>query len=294
MAYFNCLPDYYFKKFDKHQFIHSIFAMETLYILNYSCPACGASDRDRLCALYLTNKFDAINKCKSYDKYKVSWKVTNSVLANELLLREVLKTVPYIKGRLLDIGCGEKPYKDIFSSRVDSYVGIDLSKTLHSKHAVDVFANAHHLPFKENIFDTVLCLEVLEHVEKPLEVLKEIYTVLTKGGVLILSVPQNYWLHNDPGDFYRFTQEGLIEVVKNQTGFTINYIDSIGGTREFFVDFICKYISMKLNTGILNRLMPQIIKKIIVTFPQILYLKLFKNNDVNNLFSIGNIVVATK
>lgn len=232
--------------------------------------------------------------CKTSGRYKINWKATDSVLANELLLREVLKAAPYIKGSLLDIGCGEKPYKDIFSSQIKFYAGMDLPQTLHSKHAVDVFANAHLLPFKENIFDTVLCLEVLEHVEKPLEVLKGIYEVLREGGVLVLSVPQNYWLHKDPVDFYRFTREGLIEVVKKQTGFTINYINSIGGTREFFVDFICKYILIKLNTGILGRIIPVTLKKLIVTLPQILYLKLFKNTDVNNLFSIGNIVVATK
>ncbi len=114
---------------------------------------------------------------KTRNKYKVSWKTTNSVLANELLLREILKTIPYVRGRLLDIGCGEKPYKDIFSSRVDSYVGIDLVQTLHTKHAVNIFANAHHLPFPKCTFDTILCLEVLEHVERPLEVLRGIYTV---------------------------------------------------------------------------------------------------------------------
>lgn len=231
---------------------------------------------------------------QAFSKYKISWKATNSVLASELLLREVLKTIPYVRGKLLDIGCGEKPYKDIFSSRVDSYVGIDLPHTLHHKQDIDVFANAHHLPFKENTFDTVLCLEVLEHVERPVELLKEIFAVLRKDGVLILSAPQTYWLHKDPLDFYRFTQEGLIELVKNQTGFAINYIDSIGGTREFLVDFICKFILIKLNTGILSRILPKILKKLIVTLPQILYLKLFKNKDVNNLFSTEHILIATK
>lgn len=232
--------------------------------------------------------------CKSYDKYKVSWKATNSVLANELLLREILKTTSYIKGRVLDIGCGEKPYRDIFSSRIDSYIGVDLPQTVHAKHAIDIFANAHYLPFKKNTFDTVLCLEVLEHVEMPLEVLKEIYGVLKKGGVLILSAPQNYWIHKDPVDFFRFTQEGLTEVVENQTGFSICYNRSLGGTREFFVDFICKYILIRLNTGVLNRILPNILKKLIITIPQRLYLILFKNTDVNNLFSIGNILVAIK
>ncbi len=138
--------------------------------------------------------------CKHSNKYKVSWKATNSVLANELLLREILKTVPYVKGRLLDIGCGEKQYLDIFSPHTVSYTGIDIPQSLHKKDAVDIFANAHHLPFKKNTFDTILCLEILEHVKQPLEVLKEIYRVLKSGCVLVLSAPQNYWLYNDPED----------------------------------------------------------------------------------------------
>ena len=83
-------------------------------------------------------------------------------------------------------------------------------------------------------------------------------------------------------------------MVEGQAGFTINYVHSLGGTREFLVDFVCKYIFMNLNTGILGKIIPATLKKCIVTFSQILYLKLFKNTDVNNLFSIGNIVVATK
>lgn len=231
---------------------------------------------------------------KTYDRYKISWKATNSVLANELLLREILKTVPYVKGRLLDIGCGEKPYLDIFSPHTVSYTGIDIPQSLHKKDAVDIFANAHQLPFKKDSFDTVLCLEILEHVKQPLEVLKEIHRVLKPGCVLVLSAPQNYWLHNDPEDLYRFSQQGLIELVREQTGFTINYIHSLGGTREFFIDFVCKYILIKINTGILGKIIPATLKKFIVAFPQILYLKLFKNTDVNILFSLGNIIVAVK
>ena len=231
---------------------------------------------------------------KNNGKYSTSWNATNSVLANELLLREILKTVPYVKGRLLDIGCGEKPYLGIFSGHVATYTGIDTPQSLHKSDAVDIFANAHRLPFRRDSFDTVLCLEVLEHVEKPLEVLREIYAVLRKGGVLILSAPQNYWLHRDPADFYRFTQDGLIELMEKQTGFSIQYVHSLGGTREFLVDFVCKYIQIKTNTGILGKIMPAILKKFIVVFPQILYLRLFKNTDVNNLFSLGNILVAIK
>ena len=76
-----------------------------------------------------------------------------------------------------------------------------------------------------------------------------------------MSAPQNYWLHNDPKDFYRFTQQGLIELVEGQAGFTISYVHSLGGTREFLVDFVCKYILMKLNTGMLGKIIPATLKK---------------------------------
>jgi SAM-dependent methyltransferase len=127
-----------------------------------------------------------------------------------------------------------------------------------------------------------------------LEVLKEIYRVLKPGCVLILSAPQNYWLHNDPEDLYRFSQQGLTEIVQRHACFKINYINSLGGTREFLIDFICKYIHIQLSTGILGKIIPATLKKLIVTLPQILYLKLFKNTDVNILFSLGNILVAVK
>lgn len=231
---------------------------------------------------------------RTANRYKISRKATNSVLANDLLLREVQKAVPCMGGRLLDVGCGEKPYKEILSPHVSSYIGIDLPQTLHAQCEIDAFANAHHLPFKKEVFDTVLCLEVIEHVERPLDVIREIHAVLRKGGTLVLSVPQNYCLHNDPADFYRFTKQGLVELVGNQAGFTIRHIRSLGGTREFLFDALCKWLFLKVNAGILGRILPGPLKQFIVTTPQTLYLAVFKNTDVNVLFSLGNVVVAVK
>lgn len=243
--------------------------------------------------LPLKNRANAL-VLQTSNGYKISWKATNSVLANDLLLREIQKAVPSMRGRLLDVGCGEKPYKGILSPHVNSYVGIDLPHTIHAQCEIDAFANAHHLPFKEDTFDTVLCLEALEHVERPLDVIREMYAVLRKGGTLVLSAPQNYCLHNDPADFYRFTKQGLAELVGNQAGFTIRYMNSLGGTREFLFDALCKWLFMKVNAGVLGRILPRKLKKFIVIAPQALYLTVFKNTDVNTLFSLGNILVAVK
>ncbi|MEK6730164.1 MAG: hypothetical protein AABY76_09105, partial [Planctomycetota bacterium] len=65
-------------------------------------------------------------------------------------------------------------------------------------------------------------------------------------------------------------------------------------TREFLFDALCKWLFLKVNTGILGRILPRTLKKFIVTAPQILYLAVFRNTDINVLFSLGNIVVAVK
>jgi len=72
-----------------------------------------------------------------------------------------------------------------------------------------VFADGAALPFADASFDTVLLLEVLEHVADARAVLAEIARVLKTGGVLLLSVPFLYPLHDAPHDYRRFTAPGL-------------------------------------------------------------------------------------
>ena len=54
---FNRLSDYFFKEWEQNQFIHSVFCTETFNFLSYSCINCGASDRDRLYALFFKKKY---------------------------------------------------------------------------------------------------------------------------------------------------------------------------------------------------------------------------------------------
>ena len=70
------------------------------------------------------------------------------------------------------------------------------------------------MPFRDESFDTVLLLEVLEHVAEPERVLAEIQRVLRIGGVLLLSMPFLYPLHDSPHDYQRYTAPGLMHAVK--------------------------------------------------------------------------------
>ena len=129
-------------------------------------------------------------------------------------------------GRLLDIGCGNKPYEKIFSSRVSEYVGCDAIQS--SENRVDVLCEATAIPLPDASFDTILCTQVIEHVADHRGLLQEAFRLLRNDGVLILSGPMYWPLHEEPYDFFRFTEHGFRYLLEN-VGFEVNHIQSNGG-----------------------------------------------------------------
>jgi SAM-dependent methyltransferase len=130
-------------------------------------------------------------------------------------------------GRLLDIGCGNQPYAQLFPS-VARYVGIDLPPPSGVQRCPSVWASALHLPFIGECFDTVLCVQVLEHVPQPQQLMLEAFRVLSAGGRLILTAPQSWALHEEPHDYYRFTRYGLRYLLES-AGFEVQSIEARGG-----------------------------------------------------------------
>lgn len=77
---------------------------------------------------------------------------------------------------------------------------------------VDVICDAHHLPFREEMFDCVFIIAVLEHVKKPWEVANEIYRISKNGGLVYADVPFLQPFHSSPTDYFRFTLPGIKEL----------------------------------------------------------------------------------
>jgi SAM-dependent methyltransferase len=123
----------------------------------------------------------------------------------------LLQCRQYVRGKLLDVGCGSKPYKDTYFSQAASYVGVDY-KTENSE--PDIVASALALPLDDQSFDTVVSTELLEHVPDPLRALREMYRVLKAGGYLILSTPMYWPRHEVPYDFFRYPYDGLLYLIK--------------------------------------------------------------------------------
>jgi SAM-dependent methyltransferase len=119
--------------------------------------------------------------------------------------------------RLLDVGAGNSPYRELFAHLV--YESNDWQHSLHpGARAVDHIGPAHAIPVADAQYDAVFCTQVLEHVPNPREVLAEICRVLKPGGHLYMTVPLAWELHEQPFDFFRYTAHGLWTMLSD-TGF---------------------------------------------------------------------------
>jgi SAM-dependent methyltransferase len=121
------------------------------------------------------------------------------------------RTIPYVKGTLLDVGCGRRPYEKTFFAGASKYIGTDY---LSDRSRPDVIATALEIPFIDGSFDTVVSTEVLEHVPDPLRAMREMHRVLKSGGHLILSTPMYWPRHEVPYDFFRYPYDGMLHLVK--------------------------------------------------------------------------------
>jgi SAM-dependent methyltransferase len=133
----------------------------------------------------------------------------------------------YARGVMLDIGCGLRPYEEIFAPRVTRYIGMDYPVTL-DKARMDVMADALRLPVSDESVDTVLATELLEHLPDPIQFIRQVARVLRSSGVFIFSVPFMEPLHEEPRDFYRFTPYSLRLMLEHE-GFAVRHVWPKGG-----------------------------------------------------------------
>jgi SAM-dependent methyltransferase len=119
--------------------------------------------------------------------------------------------------RVLDAGAGDAPYRELFEHC--DYRTTDWAQSVHpGAQSADVIAPLDALPIPDASFDAVLCTQVLEHVSDPETVLTELRRVLRPGGHLWMTVPLTWPLHEEPFDFFRYTQYGLAALL-DRSGF---------------------------------------------------------------------------
>lgn len=194
----------------------------------------------------------------------------------------------YACGKLIDIGCGDMPYKELILNKVTQYDTFDIERRVAEVNFVGDIQNMDMI--SNNSYDSAVCFEVLEHVQNPFQAIAEINRILKKGGMLILSVPHLARLHEEPNDFFRYTKYGLRSLLEN-AGFEVLEITLQGGIfsflgHQFSTIFVCLFWHIPIIKKIVF-----FINKWFCVKPCYLLDKVF---DKEKIFALGYICVAQK
>jgi SAM-dependent methyltransferase len=150
-------------------------------------------------------------------------------------LRRMRDELPRGPGRIvLDVGGGAAPYRSVLGGESDTWVVLEKDR----RHAAELLAKGsgadylvgagEAIPLSDDTCDVVVLTEVLEHCNRPLEILREIARVLKPGGICIGTVPQYWHVHGWPSDYFRYTNHGL-EYLAGEAGLSVRRMEPKGG-----------------------------------------------------------------
>lgn len=166
---------------------------------------------------------------------------------------------PYIKGRVLEVGCGVGSVTQRLEPHVDELVSIDINreainycrKKFNRKNSIK-FLNANITNYQDNQkFNTIVCLNVLEHIKDDEKALANMFNLLKVGGILVLLVPFGNFMHSvadkESGHYRRYARKDLkIKLDKHFNVKKLFYFNFIGGLGYFIVSKVLR----KKNTNI--------------------------------------------
>jgi SAM-dependent methyltransferase len=139
--------------------------------------------------------------------------------ARKGLAKHIADLAVSVTGKTLDVGCGSKPYVQLYGS--SEYVGleIDTPENRLSKNA-DYFYDGENFPFPDGAFDSLVANEVFEHVFNPSRFLEETARVLKPNGLVLMTIPFVWDEHEQPYDYARYSSFG-IRALLEQHGFSV-------------------------------------------------------------------------
>jgi SAM-dependent methyltransferase len=158
-------------------------------------------------------------------------------LIYEISDRLLMRNAGHYRGVLYDLGSGESPYRDFFLNYVERYVAVDWVGSYHNTKA-DIVADLNRpLPIESEVADTVVSLSVMEHLREPQLMLNEAFRILKPHGSIVLQVPWQWWVHEAPYDFFRYTPYGL-KYLLEEAGFVNIVVEPQSG---YFTTAILKW-----------------------------------------------------
>lgn len=230
---------------------------------------------------------------------KIKYEFNPNIFYSGYLLRKKLllavdKYSTYMKGRMLDFGCGSKPYKSLFT--VDEYIGVDFEGEGHSheNEQIDVFYDGKKLPFPDNHFDSVFSTEVFEHVFNLEEMVVEIKRVMKPGARILVTCPFAIPEHEQPNDYARYSSFGLKHLFEKNNFKVIEY-EKIGNHFDTLIQLRISYYSLvlfpKLNKLVIVKLICEAIIYPIYNLYALIFSKVLPKR---NALYMNNVIVCEK
>jgi SAM-dependent methyltransferase len=151
--------------------------------------------------------------------------------------------------RVLDVGCGVKPYYPLFAQIASEYVGVDVVENP----AAELLGSVEELPVADASFDVVLCTQVLEHADDPAQAVRELRRVTRPGGRVLASTHGVQVYHPSPVDYWRWTHEGLRLLFERNTAWSSLSIEPAAGTASGLAMLLGTYVEIALRRSVLAR-----------------------------------------
>lgn len=187
--------------------------------------------------------------------YAGSWHIAELQLGAYIPLIEM-----YMRGRLLDCGCGQLPWYVAYRERTSFVYAIDWSDHPGVSMFLDEKTDLSQ-PFqlKESAFNTILLADVIAHIASPEVLMQSISNHLSEGGHLILTTPFVYWISEYPHEYYHMTDAALRQLCERY-GLEVIHLEPYGGRADVLLDTLNK----SMTTGLAHRafrLLASVVKK---------------------------------
>ena len=215
-------------------------------------------------------------------------------IIRKALLKNIRKFSGNLSGRLMDFGCGSKPYKSLFNTT--EYIGVDFENGghPHDNEQIDVYYDGKKLPFENQYFDSVLCTEVVEHVFALIDTLNEINRVMKTGGNILITCPFVWNEHEVPFDYARYTRFALKDILE-KSGFEITHFAKSGNFITTITQLKVIYFYTAFGEWWYKYFLSRIIFKFLfVLVPNSIGLLLNKIYPNNDSLYLNNVLIAKK
>jgi SAM-dependent methyltransferase len=174
--------------------------------------------------------------------------VVRSALAG-WLQSQAVQLAGHAPVRILDVGCGVKPYYPFFAAVASQYVGVDVVENP----VAELLGAVEALPVADGSFDVVLCTQVLEHCDDPAQAVRELRRVTAPGGRVLLSTHGVQVYHPSPVDYWRWTHTGLRRLFEESAAWASVAVEPAAGTASALAMLLGGYVEIALRRSALAR-----------------------------------------